>query len=76
VNTLTLLTLLYGCEIWAIKKQDKPRSMSAEMKFMWRRAKYTWQDYKSNEDILTELEINQPSCKENSKLQKCTGTTR
>ena len=50
--------------------------MSAEMKFMWRRAKYTWQDYKSNEDILTELEINQPSCKENSKLQKCTGTTR
>jgi hypothetical protein len=32
-------------------------------------AKYTWQDYKTNEDILSELKI-KPSCKENSKLQK------
>jgi hypothetical protein len=28
------------------------------MKFMRRTAKYTWQDYKTNEDILSELEIN------------------
>jgi hypothetical protein len=29
--------------------------------------KYTWQDYKTNEDILSELKI-KPSCKENTKL--------
>jgi hypothetical protein len=28
--------------------------------------KYTWQDYKTNEDILSELKI-KPSCKENYK---------
>jgi hypothetical protein len=32
--------------------------MSLEMKFMGRTAKYTWQDYKINEDILSELKIN------------------
>jgi len=37
---------------------DKSRITSAEMKFMWRRAKYTWQDYKNNEDILSELKNN------------------
>ena len=31
--------------------------MSVEMEFM-RTAKYTWQDYKTNEDILSELKIN------------------
>jgi len=25
---------------------------------MWRMAKYTWQDYKTNEDILSELKNN------------------
>ena len=29
-----------------------------EMKFKRRMAKYTWQDYKNNEDILSELKIN------------------
>jgi hypothetical protein len=29
-----------------------------EMKFMRRTAKYTWKDYKTNEDILSELIIN------------------
>jgi hypothetical protein len=28
------------------------------MKFMKRSANYTWQDYKTNEDILSELKIN------------------
>jgi len=58
LNTLALPTLLYGCETWAIKEQDKSRLTSAEMKFLKRRAKYTWQNYKPNEDILSELEIN------------------
>jgi hypothetical protein len=33
--------------------------ISVEMKFMRRLAKCTWQDYRANEDILTELKINQ-----------------
>jgi hypothetical protein len=32
--------------------------MSGEMIFMGRMAKYTCQDYKTNEDILPELKIN------------------
>jgi hypothetical protein len=32
--------------------------MSAEMKFTKRNAKHTWQDYKTNEDILSEIKIN------------------
>jgi hypothetical protein len=32
--------------------------MSVEIKFMRRTAKYIWQDYKTNEDILSELKIN------------------
>jgi hypothetical protein len=42
-NTLALSALLCGCETWVIREQDKSR-MSAEMKFMRRMAKYTWQD--------------------------------
>jgi len=41
------------------------------MKFMRRTAKYRWQDYKTNEDILSELKKKfNPVCKENSKLHK------
>jgi hypothetical protein len=32
--------------------------MPAEMKSIRRTAKYRWQDYKANEDILSELKIN------------------
>jgi hypothetical protein len=31
---------------------------TAEMKFVKRTAKYTWQDYRTNEDMLSELKIN------------------
>jgi hypothetical protein len=57
MNTFALPTLLYGCETWVIREQDKFR-MSAEMKFVRRTAKYTLQDYKTNEDILSEFIIN------------------
>ena len=43
-NTLALPSLLYGCETWSIREPDKYRMPSAEMKFMGRTAKYTWQD--------------------------------
>jgi hypothetical protein len=44
------LYLLYYTEAktWAIREEDKSRITSAEMEFMERTAKYTWQDYKTN----------------------------
>ena len=55
---MALLTLLYGCETWTFREEDKYRITSEEMKCMKSAAKYTWQDYKSNEDSLSELNIN------------------
>jgi hypothetical protein len=55
---LALAALLYGCKTWAIKEQVKSRITSGETKFMRRKAKYTWPDYKTNDDILSELKIN------------------
>jgi hypothetical protein len=57
-NTLALRTLLYGRETWVIGEQDKSWETTAEMKFVKRTAKYTWQDYRTNEGMLSELNIN------------------
>jgi len=51
---LALPTLLHGCETWELEEEGKSR-MSAEMKLMRRKAKYTWQDYNTREYILSEL---------------------
>jgi hypothetical protein len=72
-NTSVLRTLLYGCETRKIREQRKYRITSAETKLM-RTAKYTWQNYKSNDDILLELKINS-FVKENAKEQKYMNTT-
>jgi hypothetical protein len=42
----------------AIREWDKRRITSVEMQFMRRTAKHTWQEYKINEEILSELIIN------------------
>jgi len=39
-------------------ENDTSGITSIEMKFMRRTAKYTWLDYKTNENILSELKIN------------------
>jgi len=49
---------LYGCETWANRGQDKYRITSAEIEFMTNTAQYTRQDYKTSEDMLSELKIN------------------
>jgi len=38
-NTLELPTLLYGCETWSIREEDKSRITSKEMRFMNRTTK-------------------------------------
>jgi tRNA(Ile2) C34 agmatinyltransferase TiaS len=55
---LAVPALLYGCETWAIREQNKYRVTAVEMKFVSRAAKYRWQGYKTNEDILSQLQTN------------------
>jgi len=62
-NALALPTLMYRCETWAIREQDKSRITSVEMEFMEKSAKYRWQDYKTNEDILPEINLYKIFCK-------------
>jgi hypothetical protein len=50
--------LSYGSEAWTIRT-DERRLISAEMRFMRRTAGHARWDHKSNEDILTELQISQ-----------------
>ena len=57
-NALALPAVLYGCETWAVREQDKCRITSAEMKLMKRVTKHTWQDYKTTESILSKLKTN------------------
>jgi hypothetical protein len=51
-KTLALPTLLYDSQIWTIKRCDKNRLRTAEMKYLRRTAGYTLLDHKSNEAIL------------------------
>ena len=41
-NTLALPVLLYGSETWTVKASDDRRITAAQMKYMRRRAGYTW----------------------------------
>jgi hypothetical protein len=49
--------LLYGSETWTIKAREARRITAAEMKYMRRRAGYTWTDYKTNTQITKELKM-------------------
>jgi len=54
---LVIPTLLYGCETWGNREEDKARIMSAEIKF-FTTAKYACQDYMTNEDNLSKINTN------------------
>ena len=41
-NTLALPVLFYGSETWTVKSRDARRITAAEMKYMRRTARYTW----------------------------------
>ena len=56
-NTLALPVFLHGSETWTIKASDARRITAAEMKYMKRRAGYTWTHYKTNVQIAKELKI-------------------
>jgi hypothetical protein len=46
-NTLAVPTL-YGSEIWTLRKQDKSRLTTSEMKFLRKTSGYTLMDHKEN----------------------------
>jgi len=56
-STLTLSVLLHGSETWNIKASDARRITAAKMKYMRRKAGYTWTDYETNVQIAKELKI-------------------
>jgi hypothetical protein len=51
-------TVLCECGTWAIREQAKYSITSAGMKCIRIMTKYRWQNYKTIEDILSELKIN------------------
>jgi hypothetical protein len=51
-NTLAVLPLIYGSEIWTLRKQDKIRLTTSEMKFLRKTAGYISMDHKQNEEII------------------------
>jgi hypothetical protein len=54
-HTLALLTLLCGCENWAIKARYARRITATKMKYMSRTTGFSWTDYKTNTEIAKEL---------------------
>lgn len=56
-NILARPVLLYGSEIWALRKDAKRRITAAEMKYMRATAGYTKMDKKRNSEILNELNV-------------------
>ena len=58
-NTLSFPVLSYGSEAWTIKVRETRRITAAEMKYMRRRARYIFTDYKTNTQIEKDLKKHQ-----------------
>jgi hypothetical protein len=56
-NALAVPLLLYGSEVWTLRKKDKKRLISSEMVFVGRTAWYTLFVDKRNADISDDLTV-------------------
>jgi hypothetical protein len=56
-NTLAVPTLIYGSEILTLRKQDKTRLTTSEMKFLRENSRIHINDHKQNEKIIQELQV-------------------
>ena len=56
-NKLTLPAQLYSSEHWTIKARDIRRITAAEKKYMRKTVEYSWTDYKTNTEIVKQLNI-------------------
>ena len=50
--------VMYGCEAWTLRKEEKDRLNAAEMWFYRRLLRVSWKDMRTNESILEELSTN------------------
>jgi len=56
-NTLDVRILLYGREIWTLKKKDEKQLTSFEIKIFRRTVGKTLFEHKKNEEILEEMKV-------------------
>ena len=49
--------LLYGSEVWALRKKDKKRMISIGIKFFRRNTACTLFEHERNEEVLEELKV-------------------
>jgi len=55
VKAMVFPVVVYGCEIWTVRKVECPRISDVEL-WWWRRLlRITWTDRRSNQLILTEI---------------------
>ena len=54
VNTMVFPVVMYGCEIWTIKKVESQRIDAFEL-WCWRKLKVPWTAGRSNQSILKEI---------------------
>ena len=50
--------VMYGCEAWTLRKEERDRLNAAEMWFYRRLLRVSWKDMRTNESILEELSTN------------------
>ena len=56
IQTVVWPVLLYGCETWTLRKEEKRRLEAVEM-WIWRKvAKVSWTEKKTNDEVLTMVE--------------------
>jgi hypothetical protein len=56
-HILVLRTLSHACEVWALKKSDVRKPMTAEIKFMRRTSGYGLLEHRRDGDILDERDV-------------------
>ena len=58
VKTMVFPVVMYGCEIWTVKKTERRRIDASELRF-WRLLRVPWTSRRSNQFILKEIN---PGC--------------
>ena len=58
VKTMVFPVVMYGCEIWTVKKTERRRIDASELRF-WRLLRVPWTSRRSNQSILKEIS---PGC--------------
>ena len=55
VNATVMPVLMYGCETWAVRKEQKSKIQATQMNILWRIEGVCWKDRITNDEILQRL---------------------